>query len=40
MVSDAVERLGGWEISSVNKVMAAMDHYSNAVFIGNQYSFK
>ena len=35
MVSKAIELYGAWELYTVNKVMEAMDHYKNAVFIGN-----
>ena len=33
-VSQFIEVDGGWEIPIVTKVMEAMDHYPNAVFIG------
>ena len=33
-VSQVIEVDGGWEIPIVTKVMEAMDHYPNAVFIG------
>jgi len=33
IISEAIESLGSWEISYVEKVMKAMDYYPNAVFI-------
>ena len=35
IISEAIESLGSWEISYVEKVMKAMDYYPNAVFIGS-----
>jgi len=33
IVSESIEMYGAWELYTVNKVMKAMDHYKDAVFI-------